>query len=288
MVPFKKRLNNQNIFFDSFFSYGTNKINDPSQGFDNFLACYNKIEKRMNCEVWPQSDDKMIEVTTDDYMNSDNPFMTYYMTVSGHLEYNFSDNYMSYKNRSLVENLDKSEEAKAYVATQIELDRALERLIKSLKEHNKLDNTVIVLMADHYPYGLDNDAINELSSYYRDDIEVNRNALIIWNNKMDNVVVDKPCMAIDVLPTVYNLFGIDYDSRLFTGKDILSNSFGIAILADRSWVTNKGSYYAPTNQFIAKEEVDENYVDTVNTLVNSRLNISKMIIENNYYSYIAQ
>ena len=259
-----------------------------SQGFNNFLACYNGLEKRMNCEVWPQSDDKMIEVTTDDYMNSDNPFMTYYMTVSGHLEYNFSDNYMSYKNRSLVENLDKSEEAKAYVATQIELDRALERLIKSLKEHNKLDNTVIVLMADHYPYGLDNDAINELSSYYRDDIEVNRNALIIWNNKMDNVVVDKPCMAIDVLPTVYNLFGIDYDSRLFTGKDILSNSFGIAILADRSWVTNKGSYYAPTNQFIAKEEVDENYVDTVNTLVNSRLNISKMIIENNYYSYIAQ
>lgn len=257
-----------------------------SQGFDNFLACYNGMEKRMNCEVWPQSDDEMIEVTTDDYINSDNPFMTYYMTVSGHLDYNFSDNYMAYKNRSLVESLDKDEEARAYVATQIELDRALERLINSLKEHNKLDNTVIVLMADHYPYGLDNDSINELSTYYRDDIEINHNALIIWNNKMDNVVVDKPCMAIDVLPTVYNLFGIDYDSRVFTGKDILSHSFGIAILADRSWVTDKGSYYAPRNEFRAKENVDESYVDNVNSLVNSRLNISKLIIENDYYKYL--
>ena len=259
-----------------------------SQGFDNFLACYNGMEKRMNCEVWPQSDDEMIEVTTDDYINSDNPFMTYYMTVSGHLDYNFSDNYMAYKNRNIVENLDKDEEAKAYVATQIELDRALERLITSLKEYNKLDNTVIVLMADHYPYGLDNDSINSLSTYYRDDIEINHNALIIWNNKMDNVVIDKPCMAIDVLPTVYNLFGIDYDSRVFTGKDILSNSFGIAILADRSWITDKGSYYAPRNEFRAKENVDNNYIDSVNSLVNSRLNVSKLIIENNYYKYLVK
>lgn len=257
-----------------------------SQGFDNFLACYNGLEERMNCEIWPQSDDEMIKVTIDDYINSNVPFMTYYMTVSGHLDYNFSDNYISYKNRSLVSDIDKDEEALAYIATQIELDKALERLIDELDKNNKLDNTVIVLMADHYPYGLSNDDINSLSSYYRDDVEINHNALIIWNNKMKSVDVDKPCMATDVLPTVYNLFGVDYDSRLFTGKDILSNSFGISILADRSWVTDKGTYYAPTDYFKAKEDVDDSYVNDVNKLVNGRLNISKMIIENDYYSYL--
>ena len=141
-------------------------------------------------------------------------------------------------------------------------------------------------MADHYPYGLDNNTINSLSSYYRDNIEINHNALIIWNNKMKNVVVDKPCMAIDVIPTVYNLFGIDYDSRLFIGKDILSTSFGIAIMDDRSWVTDKGVYNAPNDTFTAKEAVDDNYVNDVNRLVNSRLNISKLIIENDYYKYL--
>ena len=257
-----------------------------SQGFDNYLACYNGLEKRINCEIWPQSDDEMIEATVDDYIDSDSPFMTYYMTVSGHMDYNFSDNYMAYKNRNLVSDYDGSEEAKAYSATQIELDRALERLINSLKEKGKLDKTVIVLMADHYPYGLDNNTINSLSSYYRDNIEINHNALIIWNNKMKNVVVDKPCMAIDVIPTVYNLFGIDYDSRLFIGKDILSTSFGIAIMDDRSWVTDKGVYNAPNDTFTAKEAVDDNYVYDVNRLVNSRLNISKLIIENDYYKYL--
>lgn len=257
-----------------------------SLGFNNFLACYNGLEKRMNCEIWPQSDDDMIEVTVGDYIDSSTPFMTYYMTVSGHLGYNFNDNYISYQNRDLVSNMGKSEEAEAYVATQIELDRALERLINELEKHNKLDNTVIVLMADHYPYGLDDDDINSLSSYYRDEIEINHNALIIWNNQMKDVVVDKPCMSVDVIPTVYNLFGIDYDSRLFTGKDILSNSFGVAVLADRSWITSSGVYNASSNKFTPKEEVDDNYVDNVCNLVNNRLNISRMILENDYYKYL--
>ncbi len=257
-----------------------------SQGFNNFLACYNGLERRMNCGRWPQSDDEMIEVTTPDYIDSEKPFLTYYMTVSGHFGYTFVGNSISSKNRGYVQDMDKSEGAKAYVATQIELDRALERLLKTLEEHNKLDNTVIVLLADHYPYGLDRDSINSLSTYPRDDIEVNHNALILWNSKLEHITIDKPCMAVDVIPTVYNLFGIDYDSRIFSGKDILSTSFGIAVLTDRSWVTSKGVYHAPSNTFNAKEEVEPDYVDKVNKLVNNRLNISRMIVENNYYWYL--
>ena len=258
-----------------------------SQGFDNFLACYNGLEKRINCNIWPQSDDEMIKETTSDYINN-SPFMTYYMTVSGHMEYTFDDNYMSYKNKDLVSDMNVDEESKAYVASQIELDKALERLINSLEQAGILDKTVIVLMADHYPYGLDNDSINNLSTYYRDEIEVNHNALIIWNNKLEDKIIDKPCMSIDVLPTVYNLFGIDYDSRLFQGKDILSRSFGIAVMEDRSWVTDKGTYYASLDKFVPKTEVEDSYIENVNAIVNNRLNISRMIIETDYYKYLTQ
>lgn len=38
----------------------------------------------------------MIDATINDYIDSDK-FMTYYMTVSGHLNYTFSGNSMSYK-----------------------------------------------------------------------------------------------------------------------------------------------------------------------------------------------
>ena len=239
----------------------------------------------MNCDVWPESDDEMVEVTLNDYMNNDK-FLAYYMTVSGHFAYDFDNNYMALKNEELVQGLDATENAKAYVATQIELDRALERLINALKEKNKLDDTVIVLMADHYPYELDYDSINSLSKYYRDEIEVNHNALIMWNSESESLEITKPCMSTDVIPTLYNLFGIDYDSRLYTGKDILSDSTGIAIMSDYSWVTDKGTYYSATNTFVPKKEVDDNYVSTVNQYINSKLHISKLIIETDYFRYL--
>lgn len=260
-----------------------------SQGFTNYLGCYNGLEKRMNCERWPQSDLEMMKVTMKDYINSDNPFLAYYMTVSGHFSYNFSDNSMAYKNKKYVNNLKVSTAAKAYVATQIELDRALEYIIKTLEENNKLDNTVIVLMADHYPYKLSMNDVNSLSSYKRDSVvEVNHNNLILWNNKMEDTVIDKPCMSSDVLPTIYNLFGIEYDSRLFTGRDILSTSDGLAIMSNRSWVTDKGTYFANQTKFVPRDGVmvEDDYVSSINSIVKNRLNIGKLIIKNDYYKYL--
>ena len=260
-----------------------------SQGFTNYLGCYNGLEKRMNCKAWPQSDLEMMKATMKDYINNEEPFLAYYMTVSGHFSYNFSDNSMAYKNRKLVNGLNVSSSAKAYVATQIELDRALEYTIKTLEENGKLDNTVIVLMADHYPYKLDLNSINSLSSYKRDNVvEVNHNALILWNNLVSDIHITKPCMSSDVLPTVYNLFGVEYDSRLFTGRDILSTSDGIAIMGNRSWVTDKGTYFAGSSKFVAKEnvEIEDNYVANINNLVKNRLSIGKLIIKNDYYKYL--
>ena len=258
-----------------------------SQGFTNYLGCYNGLEKRMNCKRWPQSDLEMMKVTMKDYINNTEPFLAYYMTVSGHFSYNFSDNSMASKNKKYVNNLKLSTAAKAYVATQIELDRALEYMINELDNAGKLDNTVIVLMADHYPYKLSMNDVNSLSSYKRDNVvEVNHNALILWNNLEETTHIDKPCMSSDVLPTIYNLFGVEYDSRLFTGKDILSTSDGLVILSNHSWVTSHGTYFASGSKFNAKDEVEEGYVSKINEMVKNRLSVGKLIIKNDYYKYL--
>ena len=198
-----------------------------SQGIKKFKGCYNGMEKLINCNVWPQSDLDMINATYTDYINSDEPFLAYYMTVSGHFYYTFSENYAARKNKSAVKGLNYNEHVKAYLATQIELDKALESLMKKLEDAGKLDDTVIVLLADHYPYYLSLNDINTLSTYKRDKmIEVNSNALIIYNSKMKSETIEKVGMSIDVLPTVLNLFGMEYDSRIIMGKDILSTSLG--------------------------------------------------------------
>lgn len=259
-----------------------------SQGFDNFKACRNGMEKLINCNTWPQSDLDMIDKTTSEYLDSEQPFLTYYMTVSGHFGYTKGGNYIVRKNYDLVKHLNYSEDVKGYIATQIELDKALELLINRLEEKDILDDTVIVMLADHYPYDLSIDEINEVSDYKRDNIvEVNHNNLIIWNSKLKHKKIDKVSMSIDVLPTVYNLFGIEYDSRLLIGKDIFSNSEGIAVMKNRSWVTNKGTYYSSTGTFVPKEEnISEDYVSNINQIVDNRLSVSKMIISNNYYKSV--
>ncbi|MBE6147108.1 MAG: LTA synthase family protein [Firmicutes bacterium] len=257
-----------------------------SQGFTNFKGCYNGMEKLINCKRWPQSDVDMIDKTTSDYLNSNEPFMAYYMTVSGHFEYTYNGNSIASKNKNLVDHLNYSQKVKGYIATQIELDKALELLIERLKEKGILEDTVIVLLADHYPYGLTEKEIAEVSTYDRDGIvELNHNSLIIWNSEIEKTKVDKVGMSIDVIPTVYNLFNISYDSRLLMGKDIFSTTEGIAIMKDRSWVTNKGTYFSSTNTFVPKNEpVSDEYINYINNIVANRLNVSKMIVSNNYYN----
>jgi len=256
-------------------------------GFDNYLGCYNGLEKRINCKLWPESDVELIESTIDDYISSDKPFLAYYMTVSGHFAYNFS-NKMAKKNYDAVKDLPYSDPVKAYIATQIELDKALEILLKKLEENNKLDDTVIVLLCDHYPYGLTLDEINEVSTYERDSVvEINHNNLIIFNNKLKYQEIDKVAMSVDVIPTVYNLFGLEYDSRLYAGNDIFSDEEGVAFFKNRSWVTEKGTYLSNKNKMInQKEDVTNEYIERINSEVANRMNISKLIIKSNYYDFI--
>lgn len=260
-----------------------------SLGFDNFKGCFNGLEKSINCKIWPESDVEMIDATIDDYINSDKPFFTYYVTVSGHGGYTFSSSAMAKKHMNEVKDLNISEKPKAYLAAQIELDRALENLIKKLDEAGKIDDTVIALVGDHYPYYLSVDEVNEIAYYEKDGIiEINRSNFILWNNKMDIVTVDKVGSEIDVLPTLYNLFGVKYDSRLIIGKDILSTEPGLAIFGNRSWVSDKGSYFSQKNKFVPKDNVsvDDDYISYMNTLVNNRMSMSKNIMANDYYKKV--
>lgn len=278
-----------NAFHDWTYSYYQRDKTMPTLGYSKYLGCKNGLEKEISCR-WLPSDIDMMEVTVPKYSSSEH-FMTYYISVSGHAPYNFGGgNSIAKKNKSLVSDLPYDDAARAYIATQIEFDRSIERLIKKLEEAGKLDDTVIVITGDHYPYTLTNDEVNSISSYKRDGVvEINRSNLIIWNNQMtEPVVVDKVGSQIDVLPTILNLFGIEYDSRLIIGKDILSDYPGLAVFANRSWVSDKGTYYSQSKKFEPREgvEVDDSYVKNMNVEVANRFTISGQITNNNIYKKI--
>ncbi len=261
----------------------------PSLGFTNFKACGSGLEKLINCNIWPRSDVEMINASVNDYVNDDK-FMVFYATNSGHSLYDgFNSNQMAKKHKDefLAFNLPYSERISTYLAAQMELDRALEALIKALDEAGRLEDTVIALVGDHYPYDLKVSEVNEAASYEKDErVEINHSNFIFWNSEMETVKVDKVGSQIDVIPTIYNAFGIPYDSRLFIGKDILSTEGGLAIFANKEWVTDKGTYIPQTGKFTPKdgESVDDEYVKQMIKVVDNKVEMSRKILMNNYYS----
>lgn len=259
-------------------------------GYDKYLALNNGLEKRMDFSLKPSSDYDMIKTTINDYVKEDK-FLAYYVTMSGHINYD-KTNAMVNKNWSKVENLPYSDKAKAYLATQIELDKAVEEIINVLEKNNKLDDTVIIISGDHYPYGLSEDEIRELSPHDMNNYEIEKfhMPLIIYNGEnQETIEVDKYGSSLDILPTVLNLFGIKYDSRLLMGKDILSDYEPLIIFSNRSFITNVGIYNSSTRTFTPHEKTTKDYSEYVQTIqqqIYLKYRYSRIMLKNDYYSYI--
>lgn len=277
-----------NAYHNGRYNYYKRNLSHPNMGY-KYVGCGNGLEKKINCKIWPQSDLEMINATIDDYIENEK-FLAYYMSISGHLNYTYNGNMMATKNRDKVKNLKYSEAIQAYLATNIELDKALESLINNLKEKGKLDDTVIVISADHYPYGLTINEMKERTTYINDEkFDIHKNNLIIWNSQIKTPIkIDKYASSLDILPTVLNLLGVEYDSRLLMGTDILSNSEGLVIFNDRSWITKYGKYDAIKGKFTEYINLEEKqkYIDEINEIVKNKFNASRLILETNYYKYI--
>ncbi|MDD2208633.1 MAG: sulfatase-like hydrolase/transferase [Bacilli bacterium] len=275
-----------NAYHNGSYKYYNRHKSLPNMGY-KYMACGNGLQKLMNCKPWPQSDLEMINGTFNLYSDN-NHFMTYYMSISGHLEYNFGGNNMAYKNKDLVNNLPYSTAIRAYIASQAELDKALESLINMLTEKGILDDTVIVISTDHYPYGLKNSEMKEVMDIEDEKFDIHKNELIIWNSTIENpVIIDDYASSLDILPTVLNLFGIEFDSRLLMGTDIMADNDKIIIFNDRSWITEYGKYNATKSIFTPfKENITEDYIEKINNVVYNKYVISKNILETNYYKYV--
>lgn len=232
---------------------------------------------------WPASDLELVEQTVDDYIN-DEQFHAYYMTFSGHGPYT-AKNYMYNKNIAGVTAITGTEKyndmARGYLAGEVELDKAMEYLLKRLEQAGKLENTVIVLTGDHYPYYLDTDARDSLTGYEMDEnFEIYRSNCFIYNAGITTPIqVDSYCCNIDIAPTVLNLFNIPFDSRMMIGRDIFSKeAHNRATLYNKSFITDKVKYNYETGDIewtAAGNSMDD---ATKDKYINAQLNS----IENEY------
>lgn len=271
------------------YSYYRRDITMPNLGYEYYG--YDRYKKGYQFALsgikdsWPTSD---VDVIKSSYpiISKKSPFMAYYMTISGHLPYNFTGgNAMSIRNKEAVKNLNARDSIKAYIASQIELDKSLELLLANLEEDNILNDTVIVLTADHYPYGLSNDDISSYVDWVKNsNFDLYKNNLIIYNSEVKTTKVSKYTSSLDILPTILNMFGVEYDSRLLMGRDIFSDTSDLVIFNNKSWITDKGRYdYLKKKYESFDGEYDQEYIDKINKIVDNKFKMSKLIITNDYY-----
>ena len=267
-------------------SYYTRKESHPNMGYDVFKTMGNGMKFTTS---WPASDLEMMKQSVDDYINEDR-FHAYYMTFSGHYRYSFESNPMCARNKSKVKGLDYSTAVKAYISCNLELEYALEYLFERLEEAGKLDDTVIVLASDHYPYGLTSKEYNELAG---EEIDTTfgkfRSSFICYNSAMEPVEVETPCCNIDILPTMLNLFGLEYDSRLITGTDVFSNGNHVAILSNKSFIADKVMYDAvkgKTTYLVDESQVPDGYIDAMLQVITNKMSVATVILNNDYYRFV--
>lgn len=239
-------------------------------------------------EEWP-SDVDLIEKATPHFIDEDK-FMVFLTSVTTHQPYTVSSEYGD-KNLSEFKEYKYSKAVKRYMSKMKELDKAMELLLEKLASAGKLEDTVIALFADHYPYGLTTSQINEVLDY---DVtvnkEVDRTPMVIYNPNIEADQITKYTTIIDLLPTLLNMFNLDYDPRLYLGTDIFSGNYGRAVFADGSWQDEKG-YYSATSGKMKYSDYEngyyhENELLEINAEITTRQKMSALAIKNNYFKYL--
>lgn len=269
---------------------------------NNYATFYNRINTHTNMgyefkaidfgldmeKGHPASDLEMFQKTVDDYIG-EKQFHAYYMTYSGHAPYNFDTNQMCIQNRALTEGMDASEPVRAYYCGELELERALAYLVGRLEEAGIAERTVIVLTGDHYPYGLPDEAYEELAgeAVEEDPFWRFRNSFICWTAGLEEpVVVDDYCCTQDILPTLLNLFGFSYDSRLLTGRDVLADCTHAALLKDGSILTKEFLYDGASGELTWQQEAGgEEQAQAVIGAIENQFTVAADVLDYDYYQF---
>ena len=282
------RTSSMHDYTEAYYYRGTIHTNMGSGAYygvqDLGIPYYNEYKN------WASDEDFMnvaMDITLSE--DSDEPFMLWLTTVSSHQPYNQSsvegDKYLS-----ITEGTDYPLDLRRYMSKLKTLDNALGILLEKLEAAGELDDTVIVMFGDHYPYGLKDTTINQVLDYDLDDYERERTPLVIYNSEITAEVVDKYTSYVNLTPTIANLFGIDYDPRLYMGSDVFDeNYWNLVVFADGSWKNDSVYYNAATSEvtYYTDEQISIEEIRNINQVITAKMQMSSLIIQNNYYEYLS-
>lgn len=259
-------------------------------GYENYFGLQDTLKYTTELEL-----DRNLITNNDFYkkmFDANTPFLHYLITYTPHTPYRYAG-----KDKLLMEEKfgDKSKDKlNSYSASDYakldakETDNMVGLLIQALKDNSLYDNTVIVAFADHYQYSIDTKSETEKEKGSIRSL-ANLTPFFIWSKNCPPEKIDKVNMQIDIMPTVLNMFGIDYNKNYIIGHDIFDDSFlGVAFFHDKSYFD--GTYYYINNEVYAidsstKEKEKVNYANPkLKNYVTNQIAKNNLILVHNYFS----
>lgn len=310
-------------FHNGTFDYFDRNLTHCNLGYSRFYANGAGMTGLTGKTAWPQSDIEMMEFSIPKFIDKE-PFNAYFMTLSGHSKYDLK-NFVVRKNIDEVRSWadrsgkDYTDAVLSYFAANLEFEKSMEYLLDELEKAGVLENTVIVMTGDHYPYSLSDDyVIDDTGHVEYFDVEQNlinlfgfdpetekdysHNSLVIWTPSLDgehSVHVTEPVCSVDILPTLLNLFGLEYDSRMLVGRDVFAENYEpLVIFLNYHWLTERGYYNAEDRTYTPNEGCsfdgandpefasDKEYVDYINKIVKNKMIFSQNVPNYDYYNVV--
>lgn len=290
---FKKMDYSVNAFHMNTSEYYSRGTNYKSWGYDNYyglkdLNTYKDNSYELDREL------VLNEFFRERLINTEGKFLDYIITYSNHTPFSTDKGVCkSLVYEDITRDLTIEEiENKDYIIPELseedcarrqakETDDMIGLLIQLLTEKGVIDDTVIVLYADHYLYTLSDLTILDKYKNTSDNL-INNTPFFIYSSDISRTDINEVTSQLNILPTVLNLFGISYNPNYYIGLDALNPSYdGYVFFSDYSWYD--GNVYVENGEVTNGKYISSDDLEIMNYNINNIIRKNDLTLKYNYF-----
>ncbi len=258
-----------NAFHGNYKEFYARQILYKNYGYDHF---YGRDELGLTREN-ERFDTEFFFAAKDYIIPENEPFMSFVITFSGHSPYTLNHQVVQ-KHIETVEALypDDDKTMNYYRATQVELDLMIGLLFDDIEQKDLLNDTVILLSGDHYPYTMP----QEVYEKYTDLTEIHlkqRGNLYLWSKDQTPQTITEMTTSFDIIPTLNALFRLGGNPTYYVGRDMFDVGSSIVLFKDYSFYNG--------NEYVLLKDSDATTLEAQK--VSEKYLIYKKILRTNYF-----
>jgi len=263
--------------------YYSRNVNYKSLGYDSFnsLKLLDDGKYYTDNSFWLDTELVNNPAFNELIFNTEQKFANFIITYSAHMPFQVNKGVCSL----LVE--DKETSLSEYECLKLqarETDNMLKLLLENLEEKELIDDTILVLYADHYLYTLSDKSLLDEFKTTENNL-INHTTWMIWSNDMKKKNIKEVTSQLNILPTVANLLGLEYHPNYYLMSDALADDYdGLVFFNDYSWYD--GNVYVDNGVVTNNGKISEQKLLEKNNLVNELVKINDTVLTTDYFKNI--